>query len=101
MRSCPAAGAASSTIRLADGEQREGTFQAFKNDRFYFQPRDEKTLRAMRLRVESLTLAPPAKVSVKPRGKKKITDLKLCVDPNQPAEALQWKSIKSFDPGND
>lgn len=37
-------------------------------------------------------------ISLKTR---KITDLKLCVDPNQPAEALQWKSIKSFDPGND
>ena len=37
-------------------------------------------------------------ISLKSR---KITDLKLCVDPNQPAEAFEWKSIKSFDPGND
>ena len=37
-------------------------------------------------------------ISLKSR---KITDLKLCVDPNQPAEAFEWKSIKSFDPDND
>ena len=32
---------------------------------------------------------------------RKITDLKLCVDPNQPTEQWAWKAIESFDPGND
>ena len=32
---------------------------------------------------------------------KKITDLKVCVDPDQPAEKLEWRSVRSFDPGND
>jgi hypothetical protein len=37
-------------------------------------------------------------ISLKSR---KITDLKVCVDPTQPTEKLEWKSVKSFDPGND
>ncbi len=37
-------------------------------------------------------------ISLKSR---KITDLKVCIDPNQPTEKLEWKSVKSFDPGND
>ena len=32
---------------------------------------------------------------------RKITSLKLCVDPSQPPEELEWQSVKSFDPGND
>ena len=32
---------------------------------------------------------------------RKITDLKICVDPNQPTEKHEWKSVKTFDPGND
>ena len=32
---------------------------------------------------------------------RKITDLKVCVDSNQPAEKLEWESVRSFDPGND
>ncbi len=32
---------------------------------------------------------------------RKITGLKVCVDPSQPTEKLEWKAVKSFDPGND
>ncbi len=32
---------------------------------------------------------------------RKITDLKICVDPNQSNDKLEWKSVKTFDPGND
>jgi hypothetical protein len=32
---------------------------------------------------------------------RKITDLKVCVDPNLPSEELEWKSVKKFYPGID
>jgi hypothetical protein len=32
---------------------------------------------------------------------RKITSLKVCVDPNQPTEKLAWKSVKEFYPGID
>ena len=32
---------------------------------------------------------------------RKITNLKVCVDPNQSTGKLEWKSVKSFDPGID
>jgi len=38
------------------------------------------------------------KISLESR---KITSLKVCVDPNQSADDLEWKSVKSFDPGID
>ena len=31
----------------------------------------------------------------------KITDIKICVDPNLPPEQLEWKSVKKFYPGID
>jgi hypothetical protein len=30
-----------------------------------------------------------------------ITGLKVCVDPDQPTETLEWKSVKAFYPGID
>ena len=32
---------------------------------------------------------------------RKITNLKVCVDPNQPAGKLDWKSVTTFNPGID
>jgi len=32
---------------------------------------------------------------------RKITSLKVCVDPNQPAGKLEWKSVTAFNPGID
>lgn len=65
------------TITLKGNRSYEGTFEAYKNDRFYFQPKEGKKLHEQRLSVESLVLQPPAKVSVKPYGKKERDDLNL------------------------
>ena len=32
---------------------------------------------------------------------KKITGLKVCVDPDQPTHELQWRSVRAFHPGID
>jgi hypothetical protein len=34
-------------------------------------------------------------------GSRKITDLRICVDPNQPTEQWEWKEVRSFVPGSD
>lgn len=76
--SCPATSIAAADIITLKGDKHyEGTFEAFKSNRFYFQPKEGKKLHEPRMMVELLVLQPSAKVSVKPRGKKKRDDLKL------------------------
>ena len=65
------------TIILKGNKSYEGTFEAYKNDRFCFQPKEGKKLHEQRMSVESLILQPPTQVSVKPYGEKERDDLKL------------------------
>ena len=51
-------------------------FEKFKNNRFYFQAKDGKPMNSMKTLVSSLVMDPPANVSVKPFGKKKIEKIK-------------------------
>ena len=63
------------TLTLRNGATHEGRFAAYKNGRFHFAASDGTELREMRVRVETLTLAPPAKVTMKQRGKKEVEDV--------------------------
>lgn len=63
--------------KLSKQETHEGRFKAFKNNRFYFQPAQGRKLHEQRNKVEQLTITPPARVTVKKRGKKKMDGLKL------------------------
>lgn len=59
-------------------KNQEGSFQSFKNDRFYFQATAaKKTLNEQRINVEKLVVEPAAKVIIIPRGKKKTDNMKL------------------------
>jgi len=64
-------------LELKGEDRHEGLFLGFKQEKFQFQTADGKTLRVPRVAVEGLSLAPPANVIVKPRGKSKREDLKL------------------------
>lgn len=62
---------------IKGGSRLQGIFEGFKNDRILFStgagPRTQTPL----MRVDSLTVSPPAKVTVKPRSAKKLEDVKL------------------------
>lgn len=55
----------------------EGAFQGYKNDKFSFLPDGGKTVNALRSFAEKLVIDPPALVTVTPKGKKKIEDMRL------------------------
>jgi len=55
----------------------EGTFQGYKNDKFYFLPDGGKTVNGLRSFAEKLVIDPPAIVTITQRGKKKVEDWKL------------------------
>lgn len=74
---CRQVHAITETITLKGGQIHNGTFESFKADRFYFQPKDANKINERSIRVESLNLDPPAKVIVKPRGSTPIEGLKL------------------------
>ena len=62
---------------VVKGKKYEGTFESMKSDKINFLPDGGKTMHELRAFVEQLTIDPPTKVVVTPKGKKKITDLKL------------------------
>jgi hypothetical protein len=68
---------AADTLSLVGGKTYEGTFQGFKNGRFYFQPKEGAAIREVALDVRSLQLDPAVTVSLKPLGKKVMQDVKL------------------------
>lgn len=68
---------AADRIALRGGEAYDGSFQGFKNNRFYFQPTQGELLRETADKVQSLTLDPPVTVTLKPLGKKPLKDVKL------------------------
>jgi len=69
---------AGDTLIMKGNKTFTGTFQTFKTDKIYFLPANGgKIMREQRLYVESLTIDPPSKVLVTPKGKKKIEDMKL------------------------
>lgn len=59
------------------GKTTDGTFESMKNDKINFQPETGKSLHEPRAFTEKLVVDPPTKVNVTPKGKKKVTDLKL------------------------
>lgn len=63
-------------IMLRGNRSYEGTFEAYKGGRFYFQPREGEKVNVMRSGVTFLSLEPPASVSVKVFGAGKRDDLK-------------------------
>jgi len=65
------------TLTVAGGEEYHGLFEGFRNGRCYFRAEDGRIIRLMLSRVEAVALNPSARVSVKPRGRKRIEDLKL------------------------
>jgi len=68
---------AKDTLIMKGNKNYEGTFQGYKNDNFYFQPNNGKTIKTLRSFAEKLVLDPPALVTIVQRGKKKVEDLKL------------------------
>jgi hypothetical protein len=68
---------ANDTLIMKGNKTYEGIFQYFKNDKLYFQPKTGKLINVPRSFAEKLTLEPPSQVTVTPRGKKKIGDMKL------------------------
>jgi hypothetical protein len=68
---------ANDTLIMKGNKTYEGIFQNFKNDRLYFQPKAGKSINVPRSFAEKLALEPPSQVTVTPRGKKKIGDMKL------------------------
>jgi hypothetical protein len=71
---CAGAAPAIDELTPVIGDPVKGTFTAFKNNRFHFEPYGGKEIREQPPRVKSLSLDPPVKVTVKPRGKKAIED---------------------------
>jgi len=55
----------------------QGTFQGYNRDKFHFQPDSGKMVHELRSFAEKLVIDPPALVTVTPKGKKKIEDMKL------------------------
>ncbi|MDD4869981.1 MAG: hypothetical protein PHR77_05425 [Kiritimatiellae bacterium] len=68
---------ANDTLIMKGRKTYEGIFQHFKNDKLYFQPKTGKIINVPRSFAEKLILEPPSQVTVTPRGKKKIEDMKL------------------------
>ena len=64
-------------LLIKDSPHLKGTFEGFKNDRISFAPSTGPKSQTPLLRVESLTVSPPAKVTVKPRSGKKMEDVKV------------------------
>lgn len=54
-----------------------GTFEAFKTDKFCFKTDDGKSLREAPKTVRSLTVDPPARCTLKPKGKKAIENVRI------------------------
>lgn len=69
--------AAKDTLIMKGNKKYEGIFQSLKNDRIYFQVDGGKTMNQPRTFADKLILDPPSKVTVTPRGKKKIEDMSL------------------------
>ncbi len=68
---------------LKGGTRIAGTFDGFKNDRISFATLEgQKTQRPL-MQVDSLTVDPAAKVSVKPRTGKKMADVKIAAYTNR------------------
>jgi len=67
---------------LKGGTRLQGTFEGFKNDRISFAPREGQKVQTPLMRVDSLAVEPAAKVTVKPRGGKKLEDVKLAAYTN-------------------
>jgi hypothetical protein len=69
---------AGDTLIMKGNKTFTGTFQAFKNDRIYFQPDNgSKLIHEQYLYMEKLIMNPPSKVSVAPKGKKIIEGMKI------------------------
>jgi hypothetical protein len=64
------------TLIVKPDTTHEGRFEAYRNERFYFAPGTGRGVAASRLSVVSLAIVPPAAVSVQPRGKRRVDDLK-------------------------
>ncbi len=87
-----------------------GMFNGLKNERFVFQLANGKELKLMKAAVTSITLAPPGKFTIKPRGKKDLKDMKLksfeapnfIYDDERGAEQkISIMNISSIEPGLD
>ncbi len=103
---CHQANAVTETIVIKGGIKHEGTFQEFTADRFYFQIENADKLNERRIDVESMSLNPPAKVTVKPRGAtaiegfrlKKYQDSQFFFDNNGKETVMHVTKISSVTP---